>query len=465
MLSRTGCNEMRQANLFDKRRNLALANLYDRLLSKTNESFSAAVRHDGRQAASRLFSAEEITPVEMISGHVKATVDRVRFDSLQDQFVLILQDTTTFNYTKLKKTTGLGPIGDKTTKAKGLHSHGALAVTEDGTPLGVVDIAIWARETAVTTENSNEKTKDKNHQTIDQKESKKWLECVRRVQPHFPLDQKLLFVQDREADIFDLFLEPRRSGAELLVRAAQPRKVEIVSNDPNSANSESSLFVAAHSSESLGEMIVHVTAKPNREARDAVVAIRSCAVVLKAPRDRRVDQDRTPQNVWLISVQEVDPPVGAEALDWTLICTFPAPTFEEACRMVKFYTIRWLIERLHFTLKSGLEAENLHLDDAHSIKNALALYYMVSWRLLHLTYLARNDPDQPAENSLDELEVRVLSQIEKKPIETISMAILAIAKLGGYRPYRKSPPPGLKALWLGIRRLEAMIAGYKLAMA
>ena len=73
MLSRTGCNEMRQANLFDKRRNLALANLYDRLLSKTNESFSAAVRHDGRQAASRLFSAEEITPVEMISGHVKAT--------------------------------------------------------------------------------------------------------------------------------------------------------------------------------------------------------------------------------------------------------------------------------------------------------------------------------------------------------------------------------------------------------
>lgn len=464
MLLQTGFDEMRGANLFDKRRNIGVARLFEKLLIMGSDSFSAAVGHDGRQAANRVFGAPEIVPSAMMGGHVLATVDRVRRVCPADEWLLILQDTSSFNYSTLKKTTGLGPIGVGNSTASGLLSHGALAVSSEGVPLGVVDLEIWARSAVEKGRSPQQKSKDNRNKPTAEKESKKWLECIERVQTHFPSDQKLLFIQDREADMFDLFCAPRRAGAELLVRAAQARIVEIVSDDPDAHNGVATLFDAVRSSEALGQITVQVNTNPDRTEREVVLDIRARPVLLKAPSYRRADQDCTSQAVWLVSAREAEPPEGIAALDWTLITTIPVRTFEEACRIVTFYSKRWLIERLHYTLKSGLGAEDLRIDDAHSLKNALSLYYMVAWRILHLTYLARKDPQQPAENSLEDIEIEVLSQIEGKPIHTISTAIIAIAKLGGYRHYRNAASPGIKGLWRGIRELNARISGYKLAM-
>lgn len=111
-----------------------------------------------------------------------------------------------------------------------------------------------------------------------------------------------------------------------------------------------------------------------------------------------------------------------------------------------------------------MNAEGLRFDDADSLANALALYYIVAWRLLHLTYLARIDPVQPARNSLAQIEIDILCQVEGKPVATIAQAVVAIAKLGGYTYYRNAAAPGVKLLWLGLRKLEGMVAGYRLAM-
>jgi hypothetical protein len=124
---------------------------------------------------------------------------------------------------------------------------------------------------------------------------------------------------------------------------------------------------------------------------------------------------------------------------------------------------RWTIERLHYTLKSGLGAEKLQIDDATSLSHALALHYVVACRLLQLTYLARHDPEHPALDVLSPDEVAVLSMAEGKPIRTVAAAVLAIAKQGGYAPYRTAPPPGVKVLWLGLQRLHGMALGWRLA--
>ena len=57
-----------------------------------------------------------------------------------------------------------------------------------------------------------EGAKAKIKKPTSEKESQKWLDCVKHAQTLFPSDVKLLFIQDREADIFDLFLEPCRPG-------------------------------------------------------------------------------------------------------------------------------------------------------------------------------------------------------------------------------------------------------------
>jgi len=77
----------------------------------------------------------------ILAPHLEAAVERIR----QHQVVLVPQDTTALTYT-LPMTEGLGPINNKTDKTIGLILHDTLAFTEQGTPLGLVDAQIWARD-------------------------------------------------------------------------------------------------------------------------------------------------------------------------------------------------------------------------------------------------------------------------------------------------------------------------------
>ena len=132
--------------------------------------------------------------------------------------------------------------------------------------------------------------------------------------------------------------------------------------------------------------------------------------------------------------------------------------------MVGYYAKRWVIERLHFTLKSGLRAERLQIDDAGSLKHALAIYYVVAWRLLHLTYLAREQPDAPASEAFEAEELAVLAGATQREVTTLVEAVLAVAELGGWQRYRTAPPPGVKSLWVGWITLRGMVQGYRLAL-
>lgn len=167
----------------------------------------------------------------------------------------------------------------------------------------------------------------------------------------------------------------------------------------------------------------------------------------------------------MIQALEREPPEGQEPIHWVLISTQAVPDLATACAMVEYYSRRWLIERLHFTLKSGLRAERLQIDDATSLGHALAVYYVVAWRLLYLTYLARERPEQPAAEILEADEVEVLGAATKRDVSTIREAVLAIAELGGWQRYRTAPPPGVKSLWIGWITLRGMVHGYRLALA
>src|SRR4030042_7137245 len=80
----------------------------------------------------------------MRGGAVEATVDRIRGQGV----VLAVQDTTTLNYTEHPGTKGLGPINTKRDRGVGLILHDTMAFTEEGTPLGLLDVQCWARDPA-----------------------------------------------------------------------------------------------------------------------------------------------------------------------------------------------------------------------------------------------------------------------------------------------------------------------------
>ena len=82
-----------------------------------------------------------------------------------------------------------------------------------------------------------------------------------------------------------------------------------------------------------------------------------------------------------------------------------------------------------------------------------------------MTHIARTAPDTPASVILDETELAVLKQLTGKPVNTAAEAIIAIAKSVGFAHYKNGPPPGVKTIWLRLRKIEAMAEGWKLAMA
>jgi hypothetical protein len=122
-------------------------------------------------------------------------------------------------------TSGLGPINNKDDQAVGLLLHDTLAFTEDGTPLGIVDAQIWARD-------SKDKGKSARRKEfpIGQKESVKWLKSFRKVVEIQKLcpETMLVSIGDRESDIYELFYEAKKEpGPKLLVRAEKTRNRKV----------------------------------------------------------------------------------------------------------------------------------------------------------------------------------------------------------------------------------------------
>jgi hypothetical protein len=187
--------------------------------------------------------------------------------------------------------------------------------------------------------------------------------------------------------------------------------------------------------------------------------LRAAYVMVQPPRDGPGHSTK-PIPAWVVTTKELLPDDAKhEPLNWTLITTMDASNAEAARRVVNLYTCRRQIERLHYTLKSGCQSEKLQMDDAATLCNTLAIYIIISWRLMYMTHVARIAPQTPASAMIDETEQAVLTQITGNPVKTAAEVIIAIAKSVGFEAYKNGPPPGVKTIWLGLRKLEAMAEG------
>lgn len=446
LLGDWAAQETEAAQIKDPRSRQSLAQICECLALNSGVSFSAGLGSRLRQSAHRIIEKKEITPANLLIGHQQETVKR----SLEHSFTLVIQDTTGFDYTSHKATTGLGSLPGN---CSGLLSHDMLAVSPEGEPLGVLGMSIWARDPEETG-----LRKTRNHRPTSQKESQKWIWGLQTAEKMFPPSHPLILVQDREADVFAFLAAPRRLHTNLLIRACRPRMVTI-----GTTTNPIKLTDAIDAAPIQGSFEILVPRKAGQKERKATLELRYFEAMAQPPANQLPGEPTQEQRVWVIHVQEIQSSAEEEPISWTLLSTLPVNSFEEARCIVSYYTLRWLIERLHFVLKSGCKVEHLQIDDAHALSNALAIYYMVAWRIMYTTYIARIHPDSPAEQIFTADEFSVLNHIGKTVITTVDQALLAVAKLGGYSYYKNAPPPGVKVVWIGFRKLEAMAQGWALA--
>jgi hypothetical protein len=444
--------EMKGAKVWDPRCRRSLATLCERLADHPEASFSQASGPASRQAAHRIFEHEETTVEGLLAGHAAQTAIRAQAFPL----VLAVQDTTECDFSGHKAAADLGPLASGLTR--GLLCHSVLAVSPEGLPLGVLHMALWTRDPAKPGQRQERRKKN-----TCEKESQKWLDGLAGMEAVLPAEQRVLLVADREADLFAYLAAPRRANTQLLTRVCHPRTVIVERSAAEGGALRGSLLVVAHSAPVVGQMRVRVPRKPGQKEREATLEVRLTQAQVQPPCHRKAGEPNTPQPVSLLCATEPNPPAGIKAIEWILTRTQRVTTAAEACQSIQYYARRWVIERWHFTLKSGCRVERLQFDDVRSLKHGLALYGVVAWRLLWMTHLARTDPEQPATVVLNEIERHVLEAAVRRPVATVRDAVRAIAKLGGFAGSPSMGEPGVKSLWLGWRHLEAMIEGFHLA--
>ena len=203
---------------------------------------------------------------------------------------------------------------------------------------------------------------------------------------------------------------------------------------------------------------IQLKRRPEREARSATIDLRFGSLTLRRPARSAALHETL--NVSVIEVIEPNPPDGEEAVHWLLLTSLPVETVTAAQQIITWYTYRWLIERFHYTLKSGCNLEASQLRTVDRLERLLAVYSGVAWKLLWLTYKARLTPDEPASSILLPHEWQALyafinksRNLPKKP-PTIRQAVRWIAQLGGFLGRKADGEPGVKVLWRGWSRLQ-----------
>ena len=82
------------------------------------------------------------------------------------------------------------------------------------------------------------------------------------------------------------------------------------------------------------------------------MAVRAASVTLHPPRrSGGVILPAVPVNVVLVS--EPDPPADQPAVEWLLVTTLPIQTLDEVRQIIQYYSVRWMVELLFRTWKSG----------------------------------------------------------------------------------------------------------------
>jgi hypothetical protein len=439
--------ELASADLGDARRQNRLRMLVSQLSRNPQGTFNHACPTAAhKKAAYRFFGNDQVEPQQVLACHIDSTWRRMA----AHRRVLVVQDTTSLNYVAHGATAGLGPL--ENAHARGFLLHSALAVSEEGEPLGLVHQETWARD---------EQPSGNPQRPWQDRESYKWQRTVEAVAKRAVAGAEYIVVGDRESDVYGLLASPRPAGIELLVRSAQNRRVE---------EHTGGLHEAATSGPATGTMVVEVGRGAKRTPRKARCEVRFRQLTLRPPEAVAPGVVAAPVEISVVAIVERHPPRGEAPLAWILLATWPVTSLEQAVRCAELYSRRWLVERYHFVLKSGCSLEHKQLRERIRLERVQAVYAIVAWRLLSITYQARINPKGSCEPTFSATEWQVLYAYHHKQAypagaapPTMEQAVQWVGKLGGHWGRRGDGAPGVKVLWQGLTKLAALVEGFTLS--
>ena len=390
-----------------------------------------------RQGAYDLLENRWVTPWQMVQSMGLAT-GQAAADYPQ---VFVVLDGTSITVTDGTKEKGLGAVGSSNMGVQGLKVINAYGLAPDGMPLGLLDQQWWARP-------RSKRRQDHKNRPVQHRETQHWLNALEASSERLAATAEATrawFVVDREGDGVDMLLSADATGHLFTIRSNANRCI----SPSKGCTKLSERLAKCRFREGF---TLDVPGSGHRTPRVASFRVRSCTVTLRM-REKPSNRLRR-LRVNVVDVVECGTtPAGESPLHWRLLTN--ADVHQPALRaeVIRSYTLRWSIEVLHRTWKSGACCiEETQLRSKQAVIKWGAIMIAVAARTERLKRRSREEPELPASIELTKFEVEaliVLKRRHKKQTETIpdSMPTLAqavwwMAELGGYTGKSSGGPPG-----------------------
>lgn len=402
----------------------------------------------------RFLANRAVTTHEMLVATAHLTSQRAG-----GRHVLAIMDTTDLRFpTHEASKRGFGRDANDT--CPGLFLHPVLAVDAgNGGVIGLVECVVLNRTAG--------KVNDHKKRAADDKESRRWLHGAEIAGDCLAQAAMITMVGDRESDIYDLF-------------ARRPAHVHVLCRSAHSRATTTGALLAEHCAglPEAGRTTLEVPPKGKQKARKATVAVRFGAIELKRPAG--VGAGTQPRSVALgvVDVSEVDPPQGVEPLHWRLLTTHTVTTLEDACQIVAWYRMRWIIEQVFRSLKSHcLDIEASQMEEAGGFLKLAIVALIAAVRAMQLVLARDGTTGQAITDAVAPAEMTALRQLNatlegrtaklKNPHDERLLAWYAwiVARLGGWSGYtsRGYKPPGPKTMHHGLIQVDQILFGWLLA--
>lgn len=376
--------------------------------------------------------------------------------------VIAIQDSTSLEVPN-RLSRGLQSNGSPS----GFMVHSGLIVhPQTMLPIGLGYQHVWLREKG----QSWRTNRPKDTRRHEEKESYQWEQCSTAIQSGIGQACDVITVADREADqlpYWDYFLSHHQR---FVIRAHCNRSVNQTDETLWSFMVRQPLIGEWHVDISQrGEQLATNRKQKHRDARvarRATCTLRVGSVQLcKNPKDQKQTDATIRVNV--VYIQETNAPTAIEPIEWMLLTTEPIDSLEHTIAIIRYYEARWMIEDYHKAWKTGCRMDDRPLQCLDHILRLAAVTAHIAVRFLQAKKLPEAQPEHPCDTVLTVDESQCLHVATSKTNEplptqppTIKWAIIAIAKLAGWRDTMRTGSIGWVSIWKGWLILQERVLGW-----
>lgn len=451
----------------EKRLLKRLEELKEKVVSRESVVVHRISDNEAEQRAYYRLLQNERMSVEELSDHIIADCQR---QVKAGATYLIFQDTTQpsleRNQKNIKAGSGLGVISDN--KTLGFFLHPGLVLEADTyRSIGYSYIRTWSRNG----EKAKCSERDYKSEPIEEKESYRWLECVKRSRQVLGQAGQVIVVSDREGDIFEVLDRLPDEKTHVLVRSKASR---MILNEQGQRQQLRS-FIEGQPLAGSYQLRVQGDKRSKRKGREASMEVRFAQATLLPPK-RLGGGTQGSTALYIVEAKEKPQscPPGEKPIHWILVTTYEVESLADAFQIIKWYKGRWNAEQIfRLSKRQGLNIEQSDLETGYAIIKMALLAILAASKIILLHQASKQEQAVPMEKTFNQEQRKCLATLVKtlegktpkqqNPYvqDSLQWAYWVLARLGGWKPHEKQA--GVITLFRGWQRFNQIFEGWILA--